>query len=87
LQNSLLAALFTLLGWAAGVEKLKSVLPGLPAMSLNAAFCFIALSAGLLAIPARLKEGSSYRTGLATAFAAATLLAGTLTLFEYIAGI
>lgn len=68
-------------GWILGIDRLKSVLPGLVAMKANTAACFVLCGAALWASRST-PERPWVRAG-ATAAAALAVLVGTLTLAEY----
>ncbi len=70
----------SLLGWALGVETLKSVLPGLITMKVNTAGCLSLLGLAVALAPIRAARGAT--RGLAVA----TLAIVVLTLVEYLVG-
>ncbi|MDP3876402.1 MAG: CHASE3 domain-containing protein [Methylobacter sp.] len=70
-----------LCGWAFNIETLKSILPGLPSLKVNAAICFVlcGVSLGLFA-PKHPSVTALFANGLAASLA---MLIGALTLAEY----
>ena len=71
------AAALVLLGWAAGIETLKSLLPGLVTMKVNTAACLLLLAVGLAV---RRRRVTMVVVALVVAITAGTLL-------EYAAGV
>ncbi len=82
------ALVFT--GWLFGLEPLKRVLPGLVAMKVNAALCFVltGLSLRLLAQETsdRRAPDAEWSTAVGIVCAAVVALVGLLTLCEYLFG-
>ncbi len=82
---TMVIAVAVLVGWAFGIESLKSVLPGFVAMKLNTAVGLLA-AASSLALLAR--EPLQLRAIMASRVAAAAVvLLGLLTLAEYVFGV
>ena len=73
-----------LIGWAAGVGALKSVLPGHIEMKANTAACFVLLGVALVLLAPETAGPSRRRVGQALALVAA--LVGLLTLGEHVFG-
>jgi len=83
----LLVGSTALLGWTIGVPALTSVLPGLVSMVPNTALSFMAISVGLLLLPAGVEPARPASRKSVAAFAALPVIIGMLTLAEYAAGI
>jgi len=77
-----LIALLSLAGWAFGVERLESVLPGLPSMTTNTAICIVLISLALAITT--LTPITSRRVGIARLAAIAAVSIAGLTLSEYL---
>ncbi len=73
-----------LLGWAAGIVVLKSLLPSMVAMKANTAICFILMGLALLLLRRQGDTGS--RRWVATAAAGLALLISLLVIAEYLFG-
>ena len=83
----LLVGATALLGWTIGVPALTSVVPGLVSMVPNTALSFMAISVGLLLLPAGVELARPASQKCVAAFAALPVIIGILTLAEYAAGI
>jgi PAS domain S-box-containing protein len=74
-----------LAGWAFEVETLKSIVPGLASMKVNAALCFVLAGAALWWLMNA--EAAQWQRQAAHACAIILILIGTLTLLEYSFGV